>query len=60
MVCISVENLIKPLEIEVNEHPDYCCITDEADGEPWYADIKRYLKLDEFPVGATRHDRKII
>ncbi len=57
---ISTENLIEPLEIEISEHPAYYCVTEEADGEPWYADIKRYLKLGEFPEGATCHDRKVI
>ncbi len=45
MVGISAENLIKPLEIVISEHSAYCCVTEEADGEPWYANIKRYLKL---------------
>ncbi len=60
MACISAENLIEPLEIEANEHLAYCYVIEEADGELWYADIKRYLKLGEFPEGATRRDRKII
>ncbi len=34
MVGISAENLIKPLEIEISELPAYCCVTEEADGEP--------------------------
>ncbi len=60
IVGILVENLIEPLEIEISEHPAYCCVIEEANGEPWYANIKKYLKLGEFPKGATHYDRKVI
>ncbi|XP_070013774.1 uncharacterized protein [Nicotiana sylvestris] len=40
---------IDPLEIQVQNQHDYCnTIETEPDGEPWYHDIKRFLKAREY------------
>ena len=32
----------------------------EADGKPWYHDIKAYIKNSEYPLGATDSEKKFI
>ena len=32
----------------------------EADGKPWYHDIKAYIKSSEYPPGATDNEKKFI
>ncbi|XP_070005168.1 uncharacterized protein [Nicotiana sylvestris] len=40
---------IDPLEIQVRNQHGYCnTIETEPDGEPWYHDIKRFLKIREY------------
>ncbi|XP_009610116.1 uncharacterized protein [Nicotiana tomentosiformis] len=45
---------IDPLEIQVQERYGYCnAIEMEPDGEPWFHDIKRFLKIKEYPEQAN-------
>ena len=32
----------------------------EADGKPWYHDIKAYIKNSEYPSDATDNEKKFI
>ena len=46
---------IDPLEIQVRDQHGYCnIIAVEADGEPWYHDIKKFIKAREYPLHADR------
>nr|XP_009588244.1 uncharacterized protein LOC104085830 [Nicotiana tomentosiformis] len=50
---------IDQLEIQVRERHDYCnAIEIDPDVQPWYHDIKRFLKTKEYPEHACR-DQKI-
>jgi len=50
---------IDPLEIQVRDQHGYCNIIEvEPDGEPWYHDIKRFLKAKEYPIHADRDKKK--
>ncbi|XP_047260355.1 uncharacterized protein LOC124893386 [Capsicum annuum] len=45
---------INPLEIQIQDQYGYCNIIDaEPDNEPWYCDIKCFLKSKEYPIHAN-------
>ena len=33
---------------------------EEADGQPWFHDIKQYIKFREYPTGASEANKKTI
>nr|XP_016450589.1 PREDICTED: uncharacterized protein LOC107775378 [Nicotiana tabacum] len=48
------KNYIDPIEIEVRDRHVYCFhVDEEPDGKTWYHDIKRFLKVREYPKSAT-------
>ncbi|KAK8684177.1 hypothetical protein V6N13_040208 [Hibiscus sabdariffa] len=50
-----------PIRMQIFENPVHCCeIEEEADGNPWYYDILRYIKFREYPSCATENDKRII
>ncbi|KAK8661752.1 hypothetical protein V6N13_091347 [Hibiscus sabdariffa] len=50
-----------PIRMQIFENPAHCCeIEEEADGNPWYHDILRYIKFREYPSCATENDKRII
>ncbi|XP_070035114.1 uncharacterized protein [Nicotiana tomentosiformis] len=52
---------IDPLEIQVWNQHSYCnTIEIEPDGEPWYHDIKRFLKIREYPEHAKGDQKRTI
>ncbi|XP_070016024.1 uncharacterized protein [Nicotiana sylvestris] len=52
---------IDPLEIQVWNQHGYCnTIEIEPDGEPWYHDIKRFLKTREYPEHAKGDQKRTI
>ena len=52
---------IDPLEIQVRDQHGYCnIIAVEADGEPWYHDIKQFIKAREYPLHADRDQNRTI
>ncbi|XP_070034162.1 uncharacterized protein [Nicotiana tomentosiformis] len=52
---------IDPLEIQVRNHHGYCnTIETEPNGEPWYHDIKRFLKTREYPEKAKGDQKRTI
>ncbi|XP_070054673.1 uncharacterized protein [Nicotiana tomentosiformis] len=49
------------LEIQVRNQHRYCnTIETEPDGEPWYHDIKRFLKTREYPEHANGDQKRTI
>ncbi|XP_070017898.1 uncharacterized protein [Nicotiana sylvestris] len=45
---------IDPLEIQIRERHGYCSAVEiEPDVQPWYHDIKRFLKIKEYPEQAS-------
>nr|XP_016457748.1 PREDICTED: uncharacterized protein LOC107781542 [Nicotiana tabacum] len=52
---------IGPLEIQVREWHGYCnAIEIESGGDPWYHDIKRFLKKKVYPEQASRDQKRTI
>ncbi|XP_057948331.1 uncharacterized protein LOC131144003 [Malania oleifera] len=51
---------IEPIRIRMHREPAYCIMTEEADGKPWFHDIKTYNQWKEYPIGAFNNDRKTI
>ncbi|XP_047261146.1 uncharacterized protein LOC107869086, partial [Capsicum annuum] len=50
-----------PLEIQIRDQHGYCNIIDaEPDNEPWYYDIKRFLKSKEYPIHAKADQKRTI
>ena len=67
MVKLSEGDDMRQLRIEVCGIPSYCMnieecmsVEDEADGKPWYHDIKAYIKNSEYPPDATDSENKFI
>ena len=45
---------VDPLHIQVRDQHAYCnAVEEEADGEPWFHDIKEYLRMGIYPEQAT-------
>ncbi|XP_070002350.1 uncharacterized protein [Nicotiana sylvestris] len=52
---------IDPLEIQIRERHGYCNIVEvEPDVQPWYHDIKRFLKTKEYPEKASGGQKRTI
>ncbi|XP_057975450.1 uncharacterized protein LOC131162863 [Malania oleifera] len=51
---------IEPIRIRLHREPAYCVITEEADGEPRFHDIKTYIQGKEYPIGASNNYQKTI
>ncbi|XP_018621945.1 uncharacterized protein [Nicotiana tomentosiformis] len=52
---------IDPLEIQIRERHGYCnAIEIEPDVQPWYHDIKRFLKTKEYPEQASGDQKRTI
>ncbi|XP_070013895.1 uncharacterized protein [Nicotiana sylvestris] len=44
------KNYIDPIPVRVHNQPAYCAhVEEEADGKPWFHDIKEYLSKGEYP-----------
>ncbi|XP_075085208.1 uncharacterized protein LOC142168432 [Nicotiana tabacum] len=52
---------IDPLEIQIRDQHGYCnTIEAEPDGEPWYHDIKQFLKTREYPEHTNRDQKRTV
>nr|XP_009623560.1 uncharacterized protein LOC104114751 [Nicotiana tomentosiformis] len=52
---------IDSLEIQIRERHGYCNVVEiEPGGQPWYHDIKRFLKIKEYPVQANGDQKRTI
>ena len=67
MVKLSEGDDMRQLRIEVHGILAYCMnieesmsVEVEADGKPWYHDIKAYIKDSEYPHSATDNEKKFI
>ena len=67
MVKLSDRDDMRQLRIIVHGVPIYCMnieecmsVKVEANGKPWYHDIKAYIKNSEYPFGATDSEKKVI
>ncbi|XP_075669951.1 uncharacterized protein LOC142639693 [Castanea sativa] len=61
MVKLLERDDMRQLRIEVRGVPAYCMNVEvEADGKPWYHDIKAYIKNNEYLSSATDNEKKFI
>ncbi|XP_070010238.1 uncharacterized protein [Nicotiana sylvestris] len=45
---------VDPLHIQIHDQHAYCnVVEEELDGEPWFHDIKEYIRMVVYPVQAT-------
>ncbi|XP_070010097.1 uncharacterized protein [Nicotiana sylvestris] len=52
---------IDPLEIQIRERHGYCNTVEvETNVQPWYHDIKRFLKTKEYPEQASGDQKRTI
>ncbi|XP_070010288.1 uncharacterized protein [Nicotiana sylvestris] len=52
---------IDPLEIQIRERHGYCNVVEvEPNVQPWYHDIKRFLKTKEYPEQANGDQKRTI
>ncbi|XP_070002115.1 uncharacterized protein [Nicotiana sylvestris] len=52
---------IDPLEIQIRERHDYCNLVEvESNVQPWYHDIKRFLKMKKYPEQAKGDQKRTI
>ncbi|XP_070049194.1 uncharacterized protein [Nicotiana tomentosiformis] len=50
-----------PLHIQVRDQHAYCnVVEEETDGEPWFHDVKEYIKSGVYPVHATSDQKRTI
>ncbi|KAK5786888.1 hypothetical protein PVK06_041536 [Gossypium arboreum] len=61
MFKASKEAEIMPLKMSIYEVPAHCCsIEKEADGQPWFYDILKYIKNQSYPEQAHENDKRTI
>ncbi|XP_070029418.1 uncharacterized protein [Nicotiana sylvestris] len=52
---------VDPLHIQVRDQHAYCnVVEEELDGEPWFYDIREYLRMGTYPVQATGDQKRTI
>ncbi|XP_070010843.1 uncharacterized protein [Nicotiana sylvestris] len=55
------KNFIDPIPVKVHDQPAYCAqVEEEADGKPWFHDIKEYLAKGEYPEFANPTQKRIL
>ncbi|XP_070025762.1 uncharacterized protein [Nicotiana sylvestris] len=61
MLSYSGNAHINPLEIQIRERHGYCnTVEAEPNIQPWYHDIKRFLKTKEYPEQASEDQKRTI
>ncbi|XP_070002345.1 uncharacterized protein [Nicotiana sylvestris] len=50
-----------PLQIQVRDQHAYCnVVEEELDGEAWFNDIKKYIRMGVYPIQATGDQKRTI
>ncbi|XP_052312616.1 uncharacterized protein LOC112328848 [Populus trichocarpa] len=61
MTTIDLKCKVQPVHIDIRNDPAHCCLVEgEIDGQPWYYDIKNLVQNQEYPVGASKTDKKTL
>ncbi|XP_070045181.1 uncharacterized protein [Nicotiana tomentosiformis] len=59
MIQHSDKNYIDPIPIEIRKQPTYYAhVEEEFDGNPWFHDIKEYLKKEEYLENAAHTQKR--
>ncbi|XP_070035361.1 uncharacterized protein [Nicotiana tomentosiformis] len=52
---------VDPLQIQIRDQHAYCnVVEEELDGEPWFHDVKEYIKSGVYPAHATGDQKRTI
>ncbi|XP_070010604.1 uncharacterized protein [Nicotiana sylvestris] len=55
------KNFINPISVKIHDQPTYCAhVEEEADGKPWFNDIKEYLEKREYPELANATQKRTL
>ena len=61
MYKVNANTEVQLVKLEVRESPAHCaCIQGEPDGNPWYHDILKYIKDQQYPESATENDKRTL
>jgi ribonuclease HI len=61
MTTIDLKCKVQPVHIDIRNDPAHCCLVEgEIDGQPWYYDIKNLVQNQEYPMGASKTDKKTL
>ncbi|XP_075083402.1 uncharacterized protein LOC142167143 [Nicotiana tabacum] len=61
MIQHPYKNYIDPIEVEIrDQHAYFFHVDEEADGKPWYHDIKRFLAIREYLENATNGQKRAL
>ena len=61
MTTIDLEYKVQPVHIDIRNDPaHYCLVEGEIDGKPWYYNIKNLVQNHEYPVGASKTNKKTL
>ncbi|XP_070007470.1 uncharacterized protein [Nicotiana sylvestris] len=54
-------NFIDPIQVKIHDQPAYCAhVEEEADGKPWFHDIRKYLTTGEYPELANATQKRTL
>ncbi|XP_070030026.1 uncharacterized protein [Nicotiana sylvestris] len=54
-------NFIDPIQVKIHDQPAYCShVEEEADGKPWFHDIREYLTMGEYPELANATQKRAL
>ncbi|XP_070019399.1 uncharacterized protein [Nicotiana sylvestris] len=55
------KNYTDPILVTIHNQPMYCAhVEEEADGKPWFHDIKEYLSKGEYPEHASHTQKRTL
>ncbi|XP_009628982.1 uncharacterized protein [Nicotiana tomentosiformis] len=61
MIQHPYKNYIDPIEVEIrDQHAYFFHVDEEADGKPWYHDIRKFLATREYPKNATNSQKQTL
>ena len=60
MFKVKWDNEAPRITIEIFDEPAHCYELDTDEQKPWYHEVKRYIKAQEYPEGASINDKKFL
>ena len=61
MFQVNSNDEVQSIKIRLNETLTHCAqIEDEVDGKPWYYDIRRYIKSQQYSEHMFKNDKRIL
>ena len=60
MFQVNSSDQVQSIRMKLKETAHYAQIEDEVDGKPWYYDILRYIKDQQYLKHASENDKRIL